>query len=78
MIIKGEALAGEGCRGRPRLVVTADGAGVVSHAGTALLGGLAEGVRLIGWVDEELAVLGGLSRRGRWSSTWTGAGGSRR
>jgi len=51
-------------QGRPRLVVTADGAGVVSHAGSALLGGLAERVGLTGWVDEELAVLGGVRRRG--------------
>jgi len=50
--------------GRPRLVVTADGAGIVSHAGTALLGGLADRVGLTGWVDEELAVLGGVRRRG--------------
>ncbi len=28
--------------GRAGLVVTADGAGIVSHAGTALLGGLAD------------------------------------
>jgi len=51
-------------QGRPRLVVTADGAGFVSHAGSALLGGLAERVGLTGWVDEELAVLGGVRRRG--------------
>lgn len=51
-------------QGRPRLVVTADGAGVVSHAGSALLGGLAERVGLTGGVDEELAVLGGVRRRG--------------
>jgi len=50
--------------GRPRLAVTADGAGIVSHAGTALLGGLAERVGLTGWVDEELAGLGGVRKRG--------------
>jgi len=45
-------------------VVTADGAGIVSHARTALLGGLAERVGLTGWVDEELAGLGGVRERG--------------
>ena len=54
----------QGIGGRPRLVVTADGAGIVSHAGTALLGGLVERVGLTGWVDEELAVLGGVRKRG--------------
>jgi len=39
--------------GRPGLVVSADGAGIVSHAGTALLGGLADRVGLTGWLDEE-------------------------
>ncbi len=34
----------QGIGGRPRLVVTADGAGIVSHAGNALLGGLADRV----------------------------------
>ena len=43
--------------------VTADGVGVVSHAGTALLGGLAERVGLTGWLDEELAAIGGIRRR---------------
>jgi len=52
----------QGIGGRPRLDETADGVGVVSHAGTALLGGLAERVGLTGWVDEELAVLGGVRR----------------
>jgi len=45
------------------LDVTADGVGVVSHAGTALLGGLAERVGLTGWLDEELAAVGGIRRR---------------
>jgi len=54
----------QGIGGRPRLVVTADGAGIVSHAGTALLGGLADRVGLTGWLDEGLAVLGGVRRRG--------------
>jgi len=54
----------QGIGSRPRLDVTADGIGVVSHAGTALLGGLAERVGLTGWLDEELAAVGGIRRRG--------------
>jgi len=54
----------QGIGGRPGLVVTAHGAGIVSHAGTALLGRLADRVGLTGWLDEELAVLGGVRRRG--------------
>jgi hypothetical protein len=44
---------------RPRLVVSADGRGVVSHAGSRLLADLAERTTLTG---ELTGVLGGLLR----------------
>lgn len=45
---EGGTFRARGIGGRPRLVVTADGAGILSHAGTALLGGLADRVGLTG------------------------------
>jgi len=64
----------QGIGGRPRLVVTADGAGIVSHAGTALLHGLADRVGLTGWVDEELGILGGVRGGGRCAEAARGLG----
>ncbi len=44
--------------GRPRLVVTADGAGVVSHAGARLLADVADASSLTGRISGALARLG--------------------
>jgi len=44
--------------------VSADGVGVVSHTGFALLRGLADRVGVTGWLDEELAPIGGIRPRG--------------
>lgn len=54
----------QGSQSSARLVVAADGAGIVSHEGTVLLGGLADRVGLTGLAGEKHGVLGGVRERG--------------
>jgi hypothetical protein len=43
---------------RPKITVTADGAGVVSHAGTRLLADLADATTLTGELSEAASLTG--------------------
>lgn len=49
--------------GRPKITVTADGAGVASHAGSRLLADLADRTGLTGALGDALAGTGGAGPR---------------